>query len=77
MRSLGIRHVLYGGPGYWAVQGVATCGLSGLCGLTDDACAGLDRTEGEYGTPSSSANDTTRQETGDLWEETALEGGMT
>ena len=40
MRSLGIGHVLYGGPGYWAVQGVATCSLSGLCGLTDDACAG-------------------------------------
>ena len=52
MRSLGIvveiGHVLYGGPGYWAVQGVATCGLSGLCGLTDDACAGLGRKEGEY-----------------------------
>ena len=51
MRSLGIRHVLYGGPGYWAVQGVATCGLSGLCGLTDDACAGLGGEKGEHWYP--------------------------
>ena len=51
MRSLGFRHVLYGGPGSWAVQGVTTCSLSGLCGLTDDACAGLDRKKGEYWYP--------------------------
>ena len=51
MHSLGFRHVLYGGPGSWAVQGVTTCSLSGLCGLTDDACAGLDRKEGEYWYP--------------------------
>ena len=47
MRSLGISARLYGGPGARTVQGVATCGPSGLSGLADDACAGLDRKEGE------------------------------
>ena len=77
MRSLGFRHVLYGGPGSRAVQGVTTCSLSGLCGLTDDACAGLDRKEGEYWYPIIICERDDPAKTGDLWEETALEGGMT